>query len=80
MVDVSINSVSGNAYCHSSSRRNGSNVYRLSVVEKYTIAAMQPQDATVEDSENSLLEYLTHMYYVSMYIYYTLSMIDISHQ
>jgi hypothetical protein len=38
------------------------------------------QDTIVEDSENSLLEYHTNMYYVSMYIYTTLCTTDISHQ
>ncbi len=44
------------------------------------IVEMRSKKTIVEDSESSLLELLKHMYYVSMYIYYTLCTIDISHQ
>ena len=45
-------------------------------IQKHINAAMRPK-ITVEDSENRLLENVTHMYYVSMYIYYTLCTQDI---
>ena len=37
--------------------------------EKNTHSRNAIKDTMVEDSEYSLLEYLEHMYYVSMYIY-----------